>query len=140
MHGVAGLASRELAIKEVGGESLLHAVRSVAAGQSIFHPVVTCAMLTRLRAPATEHGPAAALSDKEQHVLELVAKGKTNKQIGTALALSPRTVKNYLSRIFQKLGVRARYAIVTSIIECRIPPIAERTKEMPPARGGSSSW
>jgi two-component system response regulator DevR len=93
-------------LKEIGGESLLRAVKSVAAGQSILDPTATRTLMDRMQSLSVSG--ADSLSAQETRVLALVARGKTNKEIATALDLSDKTVKNYLSTIFQKLRVTRR--------------------------------
>lgn len=97
-------------LKEIGGEALVSAIEAVAEGGSILDAGVTRGVLERARslsAPAAK--PADAfLSPQEQRVLALVAEGKTNKEIGAALGLSYKTVKNYLSNVFQKIQVTHR--------------------------------
>jgi len=97
-------------LKEIAGEALVSAIESVARGQSILDPAITRAVLDGMRSmslPAA--GPKdSLLSPQEQHVLALVAEGKTNKEIAAALGLSYKTVKNYLSNVFQKLQVSHR--------------------------------
>ena len=97
-------------LKEIGGESLLRAVKCVAAGQSILDPTATRMLMDRMQS-LTEMGDAGnaeSLSAQETRVLALVARGKTNKEIAVALELSDKTVKNYLSTVFQKLRVTRR--------------------------------
>lgn len=103
-------------LKEIGGEALIQAIESVAAGQSILDPAVTHSVLERMKAISDPDNSASdlhkdkreSLSPQERRVLALVAEGKTNKEIATALDLSDKTVKNYLSNIFQKLQVSRR--------------------------------
>lgn len=97
-------------LKEIGREPLLAAVRSVAAGEPILDPGATRALLDHLQSGETGSGTAnrEELSAREQRVLGLVAEGKTNKEIAAELGLSPKTVKNHLSNIFQKLQVKRR--------------------------------
>jgi len=98
-------------LKEIGEDALVLAVKSVAAGRSILDPAAARAVRERLQSmshverPATEVG---ALSAQELRVLALVAQGNTNKEIAAALDLSDKTVKNYLSHIFQKLRIGRR--------------------------------
>lgn len=97
-------------LKEIGGEALIQAIENVAAGQSILDPAVTQPVLEQLQThtASPDTGKVDALSPQEQRVLVLVAEGKTNKEIAVALELSDKTVKNYLSNIFQKLQVSRR--------------------------------
>jgi DNA-binding NarL/FixJ family response regulator len=97
-------------LKEIGGESLIQAIEAVADGQSILDPAITRPILARMQAlskPAAQH-EGDPLSPQEQKVLALVAEGKTNKEIAAVLHLSDKTVKNYLSHIFQKLQISRR--------------------------------
>lgn len=97
-------------LKEVGGDELLRAVRTVAGGQSVLDPTVTQRVMARLKtlaAPAAE-SKADDLSPQERRVLALVADGKTNKEVAAALRLSDKTVGHYLENIFQKLQVTRR--------------------------------
>jgi DNA-binding NarL/FixJ family response regulator len=109
-------------LKEIGGEALIQAIESVAAGQSILDPAVTRTVLESMKAISDQDDLASdlhkdkdkdkdkreSLSPQERRVLALVAEGKTNKEIAAALDLSDKTVKNYLSNIFQKLQVSHR--------------------------------
>jgi two-component system, NarL family, response regulator DevR len=96
-------------LKHVNAESLLRAIHAVAQGQSILDPIITQPLLTRMRSQGGEGAPQQApLSSQQQRVLALVAEGKTNKEIGSSLELSDKTVKNYIRFIFQKLKVTRR--------------------------------
>ena len=97
-------------LKQVNGQVLVRAIHAVAQGQSVLDPAVTQPLLTRMRMEEeVEHEPSQAiLSSQQQRVLALVAEGKTNKEIGTLLDLSDKTVKNYIRFIFQKLKVTRR--------------------------------
>jgi two-component system response regulator DevR len=89
---------------------LLRAIHAVAQGQSILDPTITRPLLTRMRLQKeAESAPLqTALSTQQQHVLALLAEGKTNREIGSSLELSDKTVKNYIRFIFQKLNVTRR--------------------------------
>jgi len=99
-------------LKEIGGESLIHAVEAVASGQSILDQAVMQRVIDSMKsiveAADKDKDKDDILSPQEKRVLALVAEGKTNKEIATALDLSDKTVKNYLSNIFQKLQVSRR--------------------------------
>ena len=88
-------------LKDIGHQALVAAIRDAAAGRPILDARVTQPVITRLNS-------VEALSTQERRVLALVVDGKTNKEIGAALGLSDKTVKNYLSNAFQKLGVSRR--------------------------------
>lgn len=97
-------------LKNIESESLLQAIRKVAAGQSVLDPAVTQPVLARMQAAVQQPPPepGEALSPQEARVLALVAEGRTNKEIAVALDLSEKTVKNYLHHVFQKLKVTRR--------------------------------
>lgn len=97
-------------LKTIGGTALVHAIQAVAGGQSILDPVVTGSVLARMRSLSTmnTNGQSTRLSPQERRILPLVAEGKINKEIATALGLSETTVKSYLHSIFQKLQVSRR--------------------------------
>ncbi len=97
-------------LKEIDEEALLGGIREVAAGRSILDPAVTRKVLERARQPhaQTAHEKWESLSTQERRVLALVAEGKTNKEIATALDLSDKTVKNYLSNLLDKLQFTRR--------------------------------
>ena len=96
-------------LKEIDEENLVGAIRNVAAGQSILDPAVTRRVLERVKNPETPSTKKLeSLSPQERRVLALVAEGKTNKEIGVALGLSDKTVKNYFSNILDKLQLARR--------------------------------
>lgn len=97
-------------LKDVTGDRLVNAVKTVASGRSILDPAVTQRVLARVKtlSAAPRKDAPEALSPQEERVLALVAEGKTNKEIGAALSLSDKTVGHYLENIFQKLQVSRR--------------------------------
>jgi DNA-binding NarL/FixJ family response regulator len=109
MAAVSGGADGYL-LKEANVEGLVQAIRSVHRGQPVLDPAVTQPILMRMRSISTDAAEPskAKLSSQQQKVLQLVAEGKTNKEIGASLHLSDKTVKNYVRYIFQKLRVTRR--------------------------------
>src|SRR5690349_14654257 len=104
---VAGAAGYLL--KQTRGQAVTDAITSVAAGRSLLDPDVTGKVLERVRRGREDEDPAfASLTDQERKVLEQLAEGKTNRDIGETLFLSEKTVKNYVSRILDKLGLSRR--------------------------------
>ena len=95
-------------LKQVHGTDLVDAIRRVAAGQSLLDPAVTTRVLERLREGPRRDPRLASLTDQERRVLDLVAEGLTNRQIGTRLGLAEKTVKNYVSSLLAKLGLASR--------------------------------
>ena len=97
-------------LKTIGGTALVQAIHAIAGGQSILDPAVTESVLARMRSLSTmdANGQNAMLSPQERRILPLVADDKTNKEIAVALGLSDKTIKSYLSNIFEKLQVTSR--------------------------------
>ena len=100
-------------LKEIRQEALIHAIETVANGQSILDPKVTQTVVGQVATLTRQMRAAKAtakddLSPQEARILDLVVEGKTNKEIAATLGLSAKTVKNYLSNAFQKLHVSRR--------------------------------
>ena len=96
-------------LKQVTGVDLVGAVRIVSAGGSLLDPRATGLVLDRLRRGAEPEDPRfASLSPQERRILELIADGLTNRQIGAEMYLAEKTVKNYVSSLLHKLGVARR--------------------------------
>jgi two-component system response regulator DevR len=103
MAGAAGYL-----LKEVRGSSLVDAIRQVAGGKSLLDPTVTERLLAKLREPAPADPRVAGLTEREREILDLIADGMTNRQIGERLFLAEKTVKNYVSGLLAKLGMQRR--------------------------------
>ena len=103
---IAGAAGYLL--KDAKGQQVLEAVTAVAEGRSLLDPTITGKVLERVRKGPEEDPGMASLTDQERKVLEHVAEGKTNREIGEIMFLSEKTVKNYVSRILDKLGLARR--------------------------------
>jgi two-component system, NarL family, response regulator DevR len=96
-------------LKEIDGRGLLQAVFDVAEGKSILDPAVTARVIQLVKGGSSASRDAlAVLSPQERKVLALIAEGQTNKEVASALGLAEKTVKNYLSNIFEKLHVSRR--------------------------------
>lgn len=97
-------------LKQINGEDLLRALRTVAGGDSLLDASVTSTVLERLRSGKhlLRDERLARLSPQEERILQLVADGLTNKQIGDQLGLAEKTVKNYMSSVLSKLRVGRR--------------------------------
>ena len=98
-------------LKDAPPQELLAAVRSTAEGDSALSPIVADRLMTRVRTPRT------SLTPRELEVLQLVAAGASNRQIGQDLMLSEATVKSHLVHIYDKLGVRSRTSAVAAARE-----------------------
>jgi DNA-binding NarL/FixJ family response regulator len=95
-------------LKQIGGNSLIDGIRQVAAGRSLLDPAVTQKLLDRLRHPVEPDPVAGSLTAREREILDLIADGCTNRQIGERLFIAEKTVKNYVSGLLTKLGMQRR--------------------------------
>ena len=97
-------------LKQIQSGELVRAIRAVGEGKSLLDPSVTKSVLDRLRKGKhlMKDEKLARLSPQEERILQLVADGKTNKEIGDDLHLAEKTVKNYVSSILSKLEVARR--------------------------------
>jgi len=103
MAGAAGYV-----LKQIRGTDLVGAVRTIASGQSLLDPEAASRVMRRMRDQAARTDPLAGLTDQERRILELIGEGLTNRQIGDRLFLAEKTVKNYVSALFAKLGMQRR--------------------------------
>jgi DNA-binding NarL/FixJ family response regulator len=101
MAGAAGYL-----LKQVKGTDLVGGIRRVGAGESLLDPSLTQKVLERLRTP--EDDELAGLTTQERRILDLIAEGLTNRQIGERMFLAEKTVKNYVSNLLSKLGMSRR--------------------------------
>ncbi|MEY3283702.1 MAG: hypothetical protein RIR86_1715 [Acidobacteriota bacterium] len=97
-------------LKEAGDQDLLTAIRAVAQGQGYLSPAVSDAVLNDYRKHVTD--PIDLLTSREREVLQLIAEGKTNKEIATALDLSTYTVESHRGRIMEKLNLHSAGELV----------------------------
>jgi DNA-binding NarL/FixJ family response regulator len=103
MAGAAGYV-----LKQIRGTDLVGAVRTLAAGESMLDPAAASRVMKRMRDQVTRSDPLTGLTVQERRVLELIGEGLTNRQIGERLFLAEKTVKNYVSALFAKLGMQRR--------------------------------
>jgi DNA-binding NarL/FixJ family response regulator len=103
MAGAAGYV-----LKQIRGTDLAGAVRTVASGQSMLDADATGQLMARLRHQSRTADPLAELTSHERTILELIGEGLTNRQIGDRMLLSEKTVKNYVSALYAKLGIERR--------------------------------
>jgi DNA-binding NarL/FixJ family response regulator len=95
-------------LKGIRGRALAEAIRQVGSGGSLLDPASTRLVLERLRSGPAQDDRLQSLSKQERRVLELIAEGRTNRQIAEAMFLSEKTIKNYVSSVMSKLGVERR--------------------------------
>jgi two-component system response regulator DevR len=103
MAGAAGYV-----LKQVGGSDLVADIRKVGAGGTLLDPKLTERVLERLRRGPQEDERLASLTPQERRILDRIAEGRTNRQIGEELFLAEKTVKNYVSNLLAKLGMSRR--------------------------------
>jgi two-component system, NarL family, response regulator DevR len=103
MAGAAGYV-----LKQIRGTDLVGAVRTIASGQSMLDPRAASQLMERLRGGSGKQDPLEALTPQERRILELIGDGLTNRQIGEKMFLAEKTVKNYISALFAKLGMERR--------------------------------
>jgi DNA-binding NarL/FixJ family response regulator len=103
MAGAAGYV-----LKQIRGTDLVGAVRTVASGESMLDPEAASKVMARMREQANKTDPLAGLTAQERKILELIGEGMTNRQIGEHMFLAEKTVKNYVSGLFAKLGMERR--------------------------------
>lgn len=95
-------------LKDILGNDLIDAVRTVAGGGSLLEPTAAGALMDAMRRGADSDDQLAGLTDQERNILRLIGQGMTNRQIGEELYLAEKTVKNYVSNLFAKLGLHRR--------------------------------
>jgi two-component system, NarL family, response regulator DevR len=100
MAGAAGFV-----LKQVKGSDIVDAVRRAAAGESLLDPVVVDRLMQQFHRAESE---LDALTPQERRIFELIGEGYTNRQIGEEMYLAEKTVKNYVSNLFVKIGVHRR--------------------------------
>lgn len=112
-------------LKTADADEIVRAVREVARGGTPLDPQIVSAVVDR--AMGRTESPLAPLSEREREVLQLAARGLTNKQIGVTLSISDRTVQNHLQSVFEKLHVRSRTEAVTAGLRDHLIVLEEAT-------------
>jgi len=95
-------------LKRSEGDELLNAIRTVHAGGTFLDPTVAGVIAEEVRRGGSGQDPYETLSDREREVLLLLARGKTQKQIGEALFISAKTVDFHRTNLLRKLGLSSR--------------------------------
>jgi two-component system, NarL family, response regulator DevR len=104
-------------LKEDNAERLVEAIEAVRSGEPVFDEAVRHRMSAKKEtSPASGTRSLDSLTAQECRLLAEVAKGKTDKEVAVELGLSPKTARNYLDRIFTKLGVHTRTEAATAYI------------------------
>ncbi len=97
-------------LKQIGSNELIKALETIGRGDSLLDPAVTKRVFDRVREASrkAEDESFANLTDRELHVIALIAQGKTNKEIASHIFLSEKTVRNYVSSLLSKLHLSTR--------------------------------
>jgi len=112
--------ARGYLLKDSADADLIAAVRSVAKGEAYLSPAISDAVLTDYRRHVTD--PLDLLTTREREVLQMIAEGKTNKEIATTLTLSVYTVEAHRGRVMEKLNLHStgelvRFALRSGLID-----------------------
>ena len=106
------IGARAYILKGVAARELIRILRAVSAGESYVPPMLAASLLLEMREAQSQHkqpsSPLDELTPRERQILEGLAAGLSNKEIGEQLFLSEKTVKHYMTNILQKLQVRNR--------------------------------
>lgn len=100
--------ARGYLLKGAGQDDIARAIRAVAAGEAIFGPGVAQRVLGFFATPPRTREPLPELTEREREILDLIARGRPNGDIGNRLGIARKTVANHISNIFAKLRVADR--------------------------------
>jgi len=103
MAGAAGFV-----LKDIRSLDFVNAIKTVALGSSLMDPRAIARVVERISRPSTDEGDIGRLSKQEQRILDLIAQGHTNRQIGAEMFLAEKTVKNYVTHMLAKLKMSSR--------------------------------
>jgi two-component system response regulator DevR len=106
-------------LKEVRTSGLVDAIRQVALGRSLIDPALIAQVMDRVREGSPNDARLATLTQREREVLDYIADGLTNRQIGEHMYLAEKTVKNYVSSLLGKLGMERRTQAAVFAAEAR---------------------
>lgn len=119
----AAMGARGFLLKDVTLDELLDAIRQVASGRTLVRPAMTTRVSQAIREIRREQDTEAKrrsevhLTDRELEVLRMLAGGFTNREIGSAMNLAEGTIKNHVSMVLSKLGVRDRTRAVLKAVD-----------------------
>lgn len=109
--------ARGFLLKDISYQQLMNAIRAIAAGGTVFQPAITQRLLRATTPIADDAMPIEALTARELEVVRLMAGGYSNKEIAHALGTAEGTIKNQVSSILAKFGVRDRTRAVLKALE-----------------------
>jgi two-component system NarL family response regulator len=116
IHRAIQSGAKSYLMKDMSKAEIVGAIRAVQSGEKALPPVIAARLAERRRRPE--------LTLRELEVLQLLVKGRSNKEIAAGLSLSEDTVKSHLKTLFAKLGVQDRTAAAVSAIRHGIVPLA----------------
>ncbi|KRF37472.1 response regulator [Nocardioides sp. Soil805] len=106
-------------LKQVDESALVSGIRAVVQGHSLIEPEVAVRVIERMRGAGTVPDGIDSLSGTESQILDLITEGLTNRQIGERLYLAEKTVKNHVTTLLAKLGVKRRTQAAVMASELR---------------------
>lgn len=112
--------ARGFLLKDISYQQLMSAIRAIASGQTVFQPAITQRLLRAPAPPTGDDPPVEELTARELEVVRLMAGGYSNKEIAHALGTAEGTIKNHVSSILAKFGVRDRTRAVLRALERRL--------------------
>jgi len=115
-------------IKDITGVDLVAAVRTVGSGRSLLDKRAADAVISRLRGSTGAPGPLSGLTEREHTTLDLIGEGLTNRQIAARMFVAEKTVKNYVSALLAKLGMKNRTQAAVMTTEVRDHERAQATR------------
>jgi len=120
MFGVLSAGASGYILKETRADRVVGAIRAVADGQSVFDATVATRIISGRPKPNGQSSDADTLSEREMEVLQLMAKGLSNKEIGRALWIGETTVKTHVSHILRKMGQADRTQAVLEAVKAGV--------------------
>jgi len=106
-------------LKQIRGSSIVDSIREVARGSSLLDPTAVQRLRAQLHSPAAEDERLAGLTTRERQILDLITDGCSNREIADQLFLAEKTVKNYITALLDKLGLRRRTQVAVLGSELR---------------------
>lgn len=115
-----GAGALSYLLKDVAADDLAKAIRAAAAGRPTLHPVAAQRMMAELHPSRRKESPLEKLSPRELEVLQLIAKGRSNKEIGEQLFIAERTVKSHVSHLLEKLELQDRTQLAIWAVQNKV--------------------
>jgi len=107
-------------LKDVSAEELAQTIRSAATGKATLHPMAAQRMMQELTAPPKAKSGVDEISPREMEVLQLIARGLSNKEIGEKLFIGERTVKTHVSHLLEKLQLQDRTQLAIHAVQNKL--------------------